>query len=219
MGNNGTMASHQNFRCLTEQEFQETYGEVAIKHGDFDVEAAAKYQCCQAAGIMCLTVWGIVGLPVLACCYPAIKASVASRRVTLGESSLFYTADRYCCCGPCMCNCKHTENQVPLDKLQDLKLVQTWCGKLFNVWSLSAETAGQAGSDAGPELQLIGLKAHRAFKQECLAQVRANKAANAVVAPGVQHEPHNLSSQILLRIEAQLGQLQLKGACTPPTQV
>lgn len=144
------MASYQNFRCLTEQEFQETYGEVAIKHGDtnhehalqrltglalphddalagdFDVEAAAKYQCCQAAGIMCLTVWGIVGLPVLACCYPAIKASVASRRVTLGESSLFYTADRYCCCGPCMCNCKHTENQVPLDKLQEKAFVLTW---------------------------------------------------------------------------------------------
>ena len=71
---------------------------------------------------------------------------------------------------------------MPLDKLQDLKLSQDFCGRYFDLWSMSAETAGQSGDSGGPELSLIGLKDHRGFKQRVLQQ--RNELTSTNTAPG-----------------------------------
>merc|ERR1711966_289574 len=187
---------------------QNTYGEKSIRSGEFDAPAIAKLESIKVASIFCMTVYGIPLAPFAACCcYPAMLRSAESRRVTLGEQSLFYNASRFFCCGPCQCKCDTSEQQVPLDKLQDIKLQQGCCARIFNIWSLSMETAGQGGSD-GPEVQLLGLKDPREFKEDCLAQMKLAKAAGGVIASTALSEPplsKDLGSAelvpILLRIE------------------
>ena len=114
---------------LTEQErtqFHDTYGEMPILTAEFDNDATVNYHAAKCAGAMCMTVWGIVAIPCIPFCIPAMRKGAESRQITLGENSLFFKRDTYCCCGPCMCNCSSVEQQVPLDKLQDLKLSQAW---------------------------------------------------------------------------------------------
>jgi len=208
------------YSSMSKDDFQSTYGEKPLMTGTFDVDAAAQFGMCSTASVLCMTISGAICVPFVCFCYPAFKQSAQSRKVTLGESSIFYQADTYCCCGPCMCNCNHVEQQVPLEKLQDLKLSQTWLGRQFGVWSVSMETAGQS-AQAGPELSLVGLDNPREFKQRCLAQrnVVAGKAgfSELVQPPGLQSEKvggfvtHQDNSElvpILLRIEEKLGTMQ-----------
>merc|ERR1712216_165075 len=129
------MAHYSSFKPLSDEEFSSMYGEQALLRGTFNTESAARYKCCMAS---CAT-WPLAPLswPLLACCFPALQKSVESQRVTLGEHSLFYSTDTFCCCGPCSIKCNTVEQQVPLDKLQDLKLQQSWCARLFDVWNMS----------------------------------------------------------------------------------
>lgn len=205
------------------QGFQNTYGEVPLLRGEFDHDATTNYNLCKSSGIAAMTVWGCPLIPVIwCCCRQPIRAAAESRTVTLGEHSLFYSADSYCCCGPCMCKCSSVEQQVPLDKLQDLKLSQDFCGRMFDLWSVTMETAGQSGDQhAGPEVSLVGLKDHREFKQRVLQQ--RNLLAGRQNPPGMLDSSvpsytstagkEDLSSlvPILLRIEEKLGNI----SCTP----
>merc|ERR1712195_430451 len=120
MGNHNRrhMMSYDNYALqpMTDQQFQDTYGEVPVLRGEFDVDQTAKLMVLGPALSSCI--WcpfvAVGGL----CCYSAIKKSVASRKLTLGERSLFYAQSTYLCCGPCQCLCSSSEKQVPLDKLQ-----------------------------------------------------------------------------------------------------
>ena len=171
-----------------------------------------------------MTVWGIVAIPCIPFCIPAMRKGAESRQITLGENSLFFKRDTYCCCGPCMCNCSSVEQQVPLDKLQDLKLSQDFCSKMFDLWNMSMETAGQAGPEAGPELSLVGLKEPRVFKQRVLAQRNAVATAmggssysappgegSSMAAPGAVGGDVSQLTPILLRIADRLDEMQ----CVP----
>merc|ERR1712054_713829 len=199
------------FTQLTDDEFSSTYGEQALLRGSFDVAAAAKYKCAAVSCLLCTTVGGIPFIPCVACCYPAIKKSVASQRLTLGEHSLFYSSNTYCCCGPCSVNCNTSEQQVPLDKLQDLRLQQNWCARLCGIWQMSMETAGQAGNQAGPELAFVGLNDPRQFKQEVLARRNQVAVGGAMVVPPRVPCDANDIVPILLRIDEKLGALQSNG--------
>ena len=197
---------------LTDDEFQNTYGETPLLRGSFDVDAATNYKCVSTAGIMCVTVTGCPFIPILLCCYPAMKKTVESQRITLGEHSLFYYKDTFCCCGPCMCKCTSTEQQVPLDKLQDLKLQQNFCQRWLDVWGMSMETAGQSGTESGPEMSLVGLHEPRRFKQQVLAQrnLLSSRAPGSYTAPKASAQETASAADlvpILLRIEQRLTEM------------
>eukprot|EP00658_Telonema_sp_P-2_P034824 TRINITY_DN25401_c0_g1_i1.p1 TRINITY_DN25401_c0_g1~~TRINITY_DN25401_c0_g1_i1.p1 ORF type:complete len:224 (-),score=38.32 TRINITY_DN25401_c0_g1_i1:285-956(-) len=182
---------------------QDTYGEKPLLIAEWDNESTAKYSILMAsvtASVLCPLV-GCVGL----CCYPACLKSAQSRKLTLGERSLFYAGDTYCCCGPCMCKCNSTEKQVPLDKLQDLTLSQNCIARVFDVWTMKMETAGQAGPEAGPELSLAGMKNPRDFKQVVLERrnmVTENGAGSCTPAPPGMAGAD--ATSVLLRIEQRL---------------
>ena len=218
--------THNNevMKPLTEAErtdFHSTYGEMPILTAEFDNNSTVNYQAAKAAGVLCITITGCPLVIFVPCCMPAMRKSAESRQITLGENSLFYRRDGYCCCGPCMCNCSTVEQQVPLDKLQDLKLSQDWCAKFFDLWNVSMETAGQSGPEAGPELSLVGLKDARAFKQRVLAQRNAVASSTgrgaAYTAPpssgeGMMAAPGAVDvsqlTPILLRIADRLDNMQ-----------
>jgi len=195
---------------MTDQQFQDTYGEVPVLRGEFDVDQTAKLMVLGPALSSCI--WcpfvAVGGL----CCYSAIKKSVASRKLTLGERSLFYAQSTYLCCGPCQCLCSSSEKQVPLDKLQDMSLSQNMCSRWLGLWTMSFETAGQSGPHAGPELQYTGLKNPRDFKQVVLEkrnQVVGGAPVAHTTAPGLANDPD--CSSILLRIEQRL--LDIEQGC------
>jgi len=192
---------------MTDQQFQDTYGEVPVLRGEFDVASTTLYSILGPALASCI--WCPCVATAGFCCYQPIKKGVESRKLTLGERSLFYANDTYCCCGPCMCHCTSSEKQVPLDKLQDLTLSQNFCSRWLGLWTMSFETAGQSGPHAGPELQYTGLKNARDFKQVVLEKrniVTDNSAPQGSAAPGIADEPG--CSSILLRIEQRLADIE-----------
>ena len=111
-----------------------------------------------------------------------------------------------------MCKCTSTEQQVPLDKLQDLKLQQNFCQRWLDVWGMSMETAGQSGTESGPEMSLVGLHEPRRFKQQVLAQrnLLSSRAPGSYTAPKASAQETASAADlvpILLRIEQRLTEM------------
>merc|ERR1711907_74931 len=206
MGNNShlNMSAFQHLP-LNDQQFQDTYGEQVILRGDFDNQASVKHAIVTPA-LSSTVLCPIVG-SVLLCCYQPIKRRMESRMLTLGDRSLFYAEDCYCCYGPCMCKINSVEKQVPLDKLQDITLSQSMCARWFGVQTMGFETAGQSGTGL-KELEYTSLKNPRDFKQVVLEkrnQVTQQASLGPDAVPGIASVD---CSQILLRIEQRLADIE-----------
>lgn len=136
-----------------------------IARGQFD-PALVGYLMWSTALILCCTIYGIVVVPfVLPMLYPAFKAYYKTLEVSLTTRSLQIRSGGVCC--NCCCFLRK-EKTVLLDRIQDLSLSQGCIGKCFGLWTLTIETAGQAGPQAGPEASLNGLLNAREFRDTVL---------------------------------------------------
>ena len=116
--------------------------------------------------VLACTVYGVVLIPFLIpMLYPAFKAYFKTLEVSLTTRSLQIRSGGVCC--NCCCFLRK-EKTVLLDRIQDLSLSQGCLGKCFGLWTLTIETAGQAGPQAGPEASMHGLLNAREFRDTVL---------------------------------------------------
>ena len=78
------------------------------------------------------------------------------------------------------------EKSIPLEKITDVALSQGPIMRMFNLYQLSFETAGQSG--AGALVSLVGINEAHDFREAILAQKDTLTGEN-VIAPEIPAEP------------------------------
>jgi len=162
-----------------------------IARGEFDPNLVGFLMWSTALILMC-TIYGIILVPfILPCLYPAFKAYYRTLEVSLSTRSLQVRSGGVCC--NCCCFARK-EKTILLDRIQDLSLSQGCLGKCFGLWTLTIETAGQAGPQAGPEATMNGLLNARAFRDTVLqARHRYVEAGGAPDLGGVTKRLQNVA--------------------------
>ena len=139
------------------------------------------YYLCLLVVIGICTVYGIVlFVPCVICCsYGLRKSFFESLETILTERSLIVRKGGNRCYNACCF--KRVEKTILLDRIQDLTVSQNCLERCYSIESLTIETAGQAGPNAGPEAVLTGVKNPRAFRDAVL------KARHDYVDNGITH--------------------------------
>jgi len=146
-----------------------------IARGQFDPSLVGYLMWSTALVLMC-TIYGMILVPfILPILYPAYRAYFKTLEVSLSTRSLQVRSGGVCC--NCCCFARK-EKTILLDRIQDLSLSQGCLGKCFGLWTLTIETAGQAGPQAGPEASMNGLLSAREFRDTVL-QARHRYVENA----------------------------------------
>jgi putative membrane protein len=103
-----------------------------------------------------------------------------------------------------------TEKTIPLEKITDMGMVQGPIMRLFDLYTLTVETAGQSGQ--GALVSLTGIIDAKSFREAVLMQRQAISAALPRSGPEpARQEPFDAASLLseirdsLLRIEAKIG--------------
>merc|ERR1719321_2497514 len=111
------------------------------------------------------------------CCVRAVlRRVVASRRCVVTSRNLYFYQQKPCCC----CLWGHEQKYIPLDKIQDITIHQSWLMGRFGVHKVVVETAGQGGPQTQP-FSVTGMAEPVQFRQ---ALLRARLAvAPAPAAP------------------------------------
>lgn len=104
----------------------------------------------------------VVGIPLLLLWFPvgllAVRRYIANMSAELTEKRLIVRKGLL----------TRTENTVPLDKITDMALIQGPLMRLFGIYKLTVETAGQSGT--GSLINLVGVVDVQAFREQVLLQ-------------------------------------------------
>lgn len=159
------------------------------------------YLFLQASLLLCLTVVGVVLLPLTLAAawwwakhyYRTIRCHVTSRRLYFQHGILF-----------------QRESAVPLDKIQDMALLKGPVLSILGLTSLRVETAGGSGQMGGVGgVKLLGLHDAKAFQEKVLRLRDAgDKAQTPLPSPPAQTDTLQVLLEIrdsLRRIEEKLG--------------
>jgi putative membrane protein len=119
-------------------------------------------------GILLLPIWFIAGMAFTELYLKRMSCTLTRRSLKVNKGVLV-----------------RTEKTIPLDKITDLGVVQGPIMRLFDIESLSIETAGQSGQ--GSLVSLTGIIEGRKFRDAVLAQ-RDKVVADAEVSPTAGRE-------------------------------
>jgi len=159
---------------------EEVDGETVILAAELS-ERWTSYRCCTCTlGILATGPVGLVAFPffapLYACFGPAArKEEYESFQLLLTQSSLHFQQKTYAC--GCCCQ-STTHKSVPLDRIQDIRVVSDCCGDCCGwsdgpgiPWRLEVQTAGSSGGEggsSGPELTAFCVKDTVAFRRAVL---------------------------------------------------
>ena len=103
----------------------------------------------------------------------------------------------------------HVEKTIPLDKIQDLTLRQGPLLRLFKLYMLDIETAGQSSPQGSSDAKIIGIIDAREFRDQVLSQrdLVVSKGEKTALEPS--EKDHNVAN-ILLDIKEVLQQIEKK---------
>lgn len=86
------------------------------------------------------------------------------------------------------------EKSIPLEKITDVAMVQGPLMRLFNLYRLSFETAGQSAQ--GALVSLIGINDAETFRETILAQKDKLLTGNSEVPKHEKHENNDLKTHV-----------------------
>jgi putative membrane protein len=101
------------------------------------------------------------------------------------------------------------ERTIPLDKIQDLTLIEGPLLDAFGICQLTVETAGQNMSQGGSEANLVGIVEARALRDRVLDQ--RDHLAGLSEAPAKAAEPSDTArgrTELLAEIRDSLGRIE-----------
>ncbi|KAJ3323051.1 hypothetical protein HDV06_002497 [Boothiomyces sp. JEL0866] len=109
----------------------------------FDQEKGSSYLCCQYSCISCLSCIGILCLP----CSPWFsKWTMNSQDCTIDDNRIHFKTGWF----------NKEDKLIPLDRIQDVNIIQGYVHRLFGVSQLDIQTAGNSGqAQNGAEARLI----------------------------------------------------------------
>jgi len=112
------------------------------------------------------------------------------------------------------------ERTIPLDKIQDLTLIEGPLLSKFGLCQLKVETAGQSSSaQGGSEADLVGIVEARDFRDRVLDQRDLVTGASATVSPSAETATEqSQDSRVLLEIRDTLGRIEKHLAAGPDTR-
>ena len=157
------------------------------------------YLFLQASLLLCLTVIGVVLLPLTLAAawwwakhyYLTIRCHVTSRRLYFQHGILF-----------------QRESAVPLDKIQDMALHKGPVLRILGLTSLRVETAGGSGQMGGVGgVKLLGLRDAKAFQEKVL---RLRDAGEKTSSPTPPLSAQTDTLQVLLEIRDSLRRIEGK---------
>ncbi|WP_051330398.1 PH domain-containing protein [Niveispirillum irakense] len=157
------------------------------------------YLFLQASLLLCLTVVGLVVLPLTLAAawwwaqhyYRTIRCHVTSRRLYFQHGILF-----------------QRESAVPLDKIQDMALAKGPVLNMLGLTSLRVETAGGSGQMGGVGgVKLLGLRDAKAFQEKVL---RLRDAGEKISSPPPPPSAQTDTVQVLLEIRDSLRRIEGK---------
>ena len=132
--------------------------EESLRTAIFDKDAIIKYHRC---GLWVLVLF-IITIPiaiVMAIIYKLVLSRVIdSWECTLTSRALHVKKGIF----------TKIEKTVPLEKITDLQMMQSWLMRRFGLYRISVETAGQSGP--GSLISLMGITDTEAFRQAVLDQ-------------------------------------------------
>lgn len=170
--------------------------ETVLRKAQFD-EKVKIYWLLQGAWILFISVAGWILLPFW---FLGLGQWLAKRRhdalvAELGQRTLHFKRGHLF----------RVEKTIPLDKIQDVALVDGPLLRKFGLSAVRIETAG--GSNQGPDMVLDGVVDAQGFRDAILEQrdVVTDNAAAAPAAAGSVEELLTEIRDILLRIEARPG--------------
>ena len=121
--------------------------------------------------------------------YDTLKCTLCERSLVIGRGIFF-----------------RKERTIPLDKIQDLTLLEGPLLNMFGICQLSVETAGQNMSQGGSEANLVGIVDARAFRDRVLDQrdlVTGQVTPTDPAAPAASTD-----SGVLIEIRDSLGRIE-----------
>lgn len=135
--------------------------------------------CCYG-GCMALASFGITLIfQPIQTCNP--QSTVPDYALQLDESAVQLKSAYNDCC----CHIAHSTTTVPLDKIQDVQLQETWIHTLFGVKKVNIQTAGMNATADGvpkPEISAAFLREPERVRESIAMAARLHK--EAMSAPG-----------------------------------
>jgi putative membrane protein len=102
-----------------------------------------------------------------------------------------------------------SEKNIPLDKIQDVGMVEGPLLRKLGLVQLSIETAGQSSAQGAADASLVGIIDARAFRDAILEQRdRVVGAAPASASEPQDRAGSNSSHDVLVEISASLGRIE-----------
>lgn len=110
----------------------------------FDRDRAYHYTCLCTCCCLPLATACII-LPCLPCVPYCTRKEINSVHCKVTDKRIEYQGGWL----------SHSAKSIPLDRVQDVSINQSYCEKMFGIKRLAVETAGASGPNAGPELNLL----------------------------------------------------------------
>lgn len=133
---------------MSNQTFQET----------FDVEfdpAGENFMCCGLCFDFCCSCIGILCVP----CTPCFAAKIwQGQSCKVDRARINYKSGWL----------NKNDKTIPLDRIQDININQTWVMRCFGISNVNLETAGSGNPDGAPEAVLIAVKDPLSLRNELI---------------------------------------------------
>ena len=172
--------------------------QIVVRTAEFD-PGVRTYWLLSGAIVLVIT---LVGIPLLLLWFPiglwatgrylANMACVLTRKKLIVKKGIL----------------TRVENSVPLDKITDLTMVQGPLMRVFGLFQLKVETAGQSG--AGSLVSLIGIREAEEFREAVLEQRDAFVERQSEKEEGAGEQSSDRVVALLEEISATLKRLENK---------